>query len=773
MRVLRFIWPLLLLAAFVLPDISVRAKSQAPAETATDIRTALFDAQLALGDDPALASQRLAEAQAAYSGGFSSTIKTIAPGIDARIRAGFDAAARSLAQKDVPSFAAARAQIWTAILAASQAVVENALKQGDSSTALLWLSVREFRHLTRFSRPSVDATVAINSFSKDETSLEDALLAFHADLLDTYQARLNESLRDLADTNTNGFPARRAELAASAEGYFLILSPAYREQRGVEALQNATAAFAGLRAGVLSDKDLDPAMQQVAESLHNFRAAPLSPADKSRRAGQLIRYVSLVPVEYKRGVTDGRIIRELEIQEAITFHAGAYAAFSDLENLLDALNREKTSQAKTLFDALGKQLAEAGKQTAVADPNEIQYQANTLTGLLKEIIPEEWIRGSSQGDFDVIASLLEQMEVAFKSGEYDQAESARLEAYSVLESGPEAKLTAFEPQLKIRLDDLFWNGQGKNKGLAYLIKNRAGIQDLQSTRTELASTLSDTQALLGRTSSPGAVAANAGLIVFREGLEAVLILASLMSSMKRPEERKYRKPMWIGTLIAALATVLTWILAHAILQALAGYQEALTASVSLIAIGVLLVILNWFFHKQYWTSWIANFHSKKQQLISGEAGLWLGLITLGFTSVYREGLETVLFLQAFILESGMTIVLTGVAIALLAVVMIGIIIFRLQVNLPYRNMLIITGVLVGGVLLQMVGNTVHIMQIIGWLSIHPIESLSVPYWFGTWFGIYPTWEGISLQILSATYVIGSYYMAEYLQKRKIPLKEAV
>jgi high-affinity iron transporter len=241
--------------------------------------------------------------------------------------------------------------------------------------------------------------------------------------------------------------------------------------------------------------------------------------------------------------------------------------------------------------------------------------------------------------------------------------------------------------------------------------------------------------------------------------------------MKRPQERKYRKPMWIGALVAGLVTILTWVLAHAILQALAGYQEVLTTTVSLIAIIILLVILNWFFHKQYWTSWIANFHSKKQRLISGEAGLWLGLVTLGFTSVYREGFETVLFLQAFILENGMAIVLTGVIVALLLVALIGLVIFKMQVNLPYKNMLIITGVLVGGVLMQMVGNTVHMMQLIGWLPIHLIENVSLPYWFGTWFGLYPTWEGIGLQILSATYVIGSYYMAEYLQKRKTLVKE--
>ena len=40
------------------------------------------------------------------------------------------------------------------------------------------------------------------------------------------------------------------------------------------------------------------------------------------------------------------------------------------------------------------------------------------------------------------------------------------------------------------------------------------------------------------------------------------------------------------------------------------------------SIAILLLITNWFFHKNYWTGWIASFHARKRRLISGEAGLW-------------------------------------------------------------------------------------------------------------------------------------------------------
>jgi high-affinity iron transporter len=147
--------------------------------------------------------------------------------------------------------------------------------------------------------------------------------------------------------------------------------------------------------------------------------------------------------------------------------------------------------------------------------------------------------------------------------------------------------------------------------------------------------------------------------------------------------------------------------------------------------------------------------------------LFLGLIALGFTSVYREGFEIVLFLQALVLEGGVPVVLLGVIGASLAVILVGMIVFRLQKNLPYMKILIITGVLIGAVLLQMVGSTVHVLQVVGWLPIHVLPALDLPYWLGTWFGIYPTWEGLGLQLAAIVFVVGSYYLAEAMRKKKV------
>ena len=143
----------------------------------------------------------------------------------------------------------------------------------------------------------------------------------------------------------------------------------------------------------------------------------------------------------------------------------------------------------------------------------------------------------------------------------------------------------------------------------------------------------------------------------------------------------------------------------------------------------------------------------------------VGLIALGFTSVYREGFEVVLFLQNLQLQSGTGTVLEGVAIGLAGTAIVGLLTFWLHHKLPYRKMLILTGVLVAGVLVVMIGGTALSFADLGWIGKHP-TPFSVPEWMGSWFEIYPYWETIGAQVLAAALVVGSYVLAERVKVRR-------
>jgi high-affinity iron transporter len=268
--------------------------------------------------------------------------------------------------------------------------------------------------------------------------------------------------------------------------------------------------------------------------------------------------------------------------------------------------------------------------------------------------------------------------------------------------------------------------------------------------------------------SHGTAVFNASIIVFREGLEAVLIFAAVTASFIGGN-RSRRRPVVVGAACAFGASVVAWFAVQAILDAASPLGPKLEGITGFLAIVVLLLVLNWFVHKVYWSEWIGRHHRQRRRLLakSGVAAT-VGLVALGFTSVFREGVEVVLFLQTLQLEAGTSTVLEGVAIGLAATALVGVAVFHLHRRLPYRRMLVLTGVLVGVVLVVMIGGTALTFSELGWIPQHPLP-FALPQWLGAWFEVYAYYETIAAQLLAAGFVIGSYYLAEYLKVTR-PLK---
>src|SRR6476469_2216703 len=228
-----------------------------------------------------------------------------------------------------------------------------------------------------------------------------------------------------------------------------------------------------------------------------------------------------------------------------------------------------------------------------------------------------------------------------------------------------------------------------------------------------------------------------GILVFREGLECILVLAAVTASMTGPK-REHRRPVAFGAAFAFVATLITWCVAVRIVGSLSDNMSALDlqAATGLLAIIVLLVLMNWFFHKVYWGGWIRAHNRRRKALLENartaeisHRRLWWGLILLGFTSLYREGFEVVLFLQSYNLRLGGGVVLKGA--------------------------------LLGVVLLVMVGEQAQEMQSAHWIPTTPITFLEtyIPGWMGLWFAVFPTVETLVAQLIAAVLVIGSYFAA--------------
>lgn len=373
-----------------------------------------------------------------------------------------------------------------------------------------------------------------------------------------------------------------------------------------------------------------------------------------------------------------------------------------------------------------------------------------------------------------IAAALEQATAAAGAGG-SQAGFAALRAYALYASGPGQRLATQDPALDAKLTSKLLLGSASAPALTELLANGAPRRAVQRAAAAVRSDMSlVAESLAEVTISHTTIVVNAAIIVFREGLEAVLILAAITASFVGAKSH-LRRPVFIGALAGLGATALTWVIAQMILHLLSNGGLELQAITGVIAIGVLLLVTNWFFHRVYWSEWISRFNRRRKAIerwdrfgfISGQA---LGFVLLGLSSVYREGLETVLFLQAMQTSAGTATTALGAGIGLGCTLIVGGATFKMQRKLPFKRMLILTGVLIALVLAVMVGTTVHNLQGIGWLASTP-TSFRVPLSWSIWLGVYPTWEGIGAQLGALAFVVGSYVAAREIQVKR-PQRQA-
>lgn len=275
-------------------------------------------------------------------------------------------------------------------------------------------------------------------------------------------------------------------------------------------------------------------------------------------------------------------------------------------------------------------------------------------------------------------------------------------------------------------------------------------------------------------STPTATTLSIGVLVFREGLESLLVLSAILASMVGRNQSN-RRPVVAGSAIGFVASIITWFIAVGIISNLSENFSALNlqAATGLLAVVVLLIVMNWFFHKVYWGGWIAMHNRTKKKLlesasesqISKKRLMW-GLGLLGFTSLYREGFEVVLFLQNYYLKMGGNQVLRGTLLGLFLTGIVAVLTFIAHRRLPFRKMLISTGVMLGFVLLVMVGEQAQEMQLANWIPTTPIAALQdrIPPWMGLWFAVFPTVETLASQGLAAVLVAGSYLVVRFRTK---------
>jgi high-affinity iron transporter len=507
----------------------------------------------------------------------------------------------------------------------------------------------------------------------------------------------------------------------------------------------------------------------------------LSPEDVQRRERIVLKLLRLIPKEYQSGVRDGEITIPIEYREAKSFTIQA----RQIVNELIPVWRQTKAQA---LEKNGQELLGALENLEGAiERKTTQSEVDNLVSRASNLLQDDFglaLRRAGMGS-DVVAetalevrSLLGQSLAAAQSRLWRKAEQLRLDAYINFDLEIESRTLPRDPALALRAEKAFLDGQRGEPGVKAALDARLTGEELTASYQRALDALEECAALVKVGLSPTAAMIGAIFIVAREGLEAVIILAALLAGLRGAENARIRRRIGAGGWLALGATAVLFVASRTLLQGLSHYGETLEAVISVVAVIVLLIVTNWVFHKYYWTGWNARLRTLSKAAQRQQQTRWegLALIGVGFVTIFREGFETTLFMQSLILEAGMRPVLLGLAIGGLFIGVVGLAVFSIGAKLPYRKMLVITGVLVIFVLFTFMGSTVRLFQTVGWLSVHPVSGLELPAWMGVWLGLYPTWEGLLIPFGSFAYVGGMWLFvkvtAKRAQEREAPLERS-
>lgn len=320
-----------------------------------------------------------------------------------------------------------------------------------------------------------------------------------------------------------------------------------------------------------------------------------------------------------------------------------------------------------------------------------------------------------------------------------------------------------EPPLRVLNPDLILETEYRFSDLRNGMKAGQSMSELQKIAGEINGSLRKAESIVSGTGVLGPTLAATGgfTILFREGLEAALLIAAIFAYLDTSRNTRLRKAVWYGGAAALLATVLTWALATYLLAIAPVSRELISAVTSAIAVVILFSLSFWLLQQADRKRSVEFMRARVSQAVQGGSLMALGLIT--FTTIYREGFETVLFYQALTVASGpvTNYMYLGVALAVLALGVVFLLLFRFGRKLPTARLF---PVLIGVTALfavAFIGNGVRAFQEAGWLNVTNLYGSfpKIDPNVAALTGIHPTVETLAAQALMIlVYLLGYVYV---------------
>ena len=270
---------------------------------------------------------------------------------------------------------------------------------------------------------------------------------------------------------------------------------------------------------------------------------------------------------------------------------------------------------------------------------------------------------------------------------------------------------------------------------------------LDSVRDRLRAGLERAERKVSDHASPAGLFVQSFLLLVREGFEAILILAALLTFLTKAGAPERRRDVTRGAVWAVVASLVTWALVEWVFEIGAPQRETLEGATMLLAAGVLFFVSYWLLSKVEAAKWMAFVRDRMQGALASGSGL--ALVSVAFLAVYREGLETILFYKALFASGGAAVstaaILLGLAAAAVVLVALYVAINRFGLRIPTRPFFALTSAVLYYMAFVFAGKGVAELQEAGVLGLSPVAwAPRVPA-----LGIYPTVQSLALQGLLA------------------------
>jgi high-affinity iron transporter len=334
------------------------------------------------------------------------------------------------------------------------------------------------------------------------------------------------------------------------------------------------------------------------------------------------------------------------------------------------------------------------------------------------------------------------------------AVSAYLEGYELVEPA----LDAVDPELRLAIErDML--------GLRTLMRDGAPVSEVETRIAQIGAGLERADEKLGGTAlSPTAAGTSAFIIVLREGLEAILVLAALIAFLVKAERRDALRYVHAGWVAAIVLGIVTWFVASYAVAVSGASREMTEGVTALISTVILLYVGYWLHDKSHAKVWTAFIREKLAGALSGGT-IW-ALAGLSFLAVYREIFETVLFFEALWVQGGEGAhgaIVIGFLAAAGVLALIAWLVFHYGVRLPIGLFFKVSSLFLALLAVAFAGQGVAALQAAGVIHATQISFPRIPV-----LGVFPTVQSLAAQVLVLAIIAAVFAWSRYAARPASP-----